>query len=88
MPAPYGLREVLLYVPKESARAQMLEAKSNLLRLQQEIPLTEPEIAAVEEGVAAYKTLVDSLQDVRTPAGQTPREIASQPDASAKTIKS
>lgn len=66
------------YVPKESARAQMLEAKSNLLRLQQEIPLTEPELAAVEEGVLAYGKLVDSLRDVGTPAGPTPRELTAE----------
>jgi integrase len=63
------------YLPKESARAQMLEAKSNLLRLQQAIPLTEPEIAAIDEGVAAYDKLVESLHEVPTPSGQTPREL-------------
>jgi len=63
------------YLPKESALAQMVEAKSSLLRLRQTIPLTEPELAAVEEGIAAYDRLVDSLRDVRTPAGQTPREL-------------
>jgi integrase len=63
------------YLPKESARAQMLEAKSNLLRLQQTIPLTEPEIAAIEEGVVAYDKLVDSLKEVRTPSGRTPSEL-------------
>ena len=76
------------YVPKESGRAQMLEAKSNLLRLQQEIPLTEPELAAVEEGVAAYNKLVNSLEDIRTPAGQTPREMTAQTGAIVKTAKS
>ncbi len=64
------------YLPKESSRAQMLEAKSNLLHLQQTIPLTEPELAAIDEGVAAYDRLVDSLQDVQTPSGNTPRELA------------
>lgn len=29
------------YVPKESSRAQSIEAKTNLLRLRQDIPLTE-----------------------------------------------
>ena len=54
----------------------MLEAKANLLQLQQTIPLTEPELAAIDEGVAAYDKLVKSLQDVRTPSGDTPRELA------------
>lgn len=76
------------YLPKESSRAQMLEAKSNLLHLQQTIPLTEPELAAIDEGVAAYDRLLDSLQDVRTPSGNTPRElvtIATSKDGARKT---
>ena len=55
------------YVAKESTRAQMLEAKSNLMRLRQEIPLSEPELAAVEDGLAAYEKLIANLQDVPTP---------------------
>ncbi len=54
----------------------MLEAKSNLVHLQQTIPLTEPELAAIDEGVAAYDRLVESLQDVGTPSGDTPRELS------------
>src|SRR6266550_1256523 len=38
------------YLPKDSAKAQLLEAKANLLRLRQEIPLADAELAAVEEG--------------------------------------
>lgn len=64
------------YVPKQSARAQVLEAKSNLLRLRQDIPLTEPELAAVEQGIAAYEKLLAGLADVPTPDGQTPSQLA------------
>ena len=32
------------YVPKHSTHAQLLEAKSNLLCLRQDIPLSEPEL--------------------------------------------
>jgi hypothetical protein len=60
------------YLPKDSAKAQMLEGKDNLLRLQQRIPPNESELAAVEEGVAAYERLIDKLRDVPTPAGATP----------------
>ena len=63
------------YVPKQSARAEMLEAKSNLLRLRQEIPLSEPELAAVEEGLAAYEKLLSRLVDVPAPDGETPRRL-------------
>jgi hypothetical protein len=31
------------YIPKELARAQMIEGKANLLRVKQEIPLTGEE---------------------------------------------
>jgi hypothetical protein len=45
----------------------MLEAKTNLLRMRQEIPLSEPELAAVEDGLAAYEKLIANLRDVPTP---------------------
>ena len=40
------------YMPKESSKAQSIEAKANLLRLTQEIPLNEDELRAVEAGIA------------------------------------
>lgn len=63
------------YMPKESTAALLLEGKSHLLRLLQEIPLGEAEQAAVEDGVAAYENLLSKLTDVPTPAGPTPRQI-------------
>ena len=42
-----------------------------------EIPLTEPERAAVEEGTAAVEQLIERLADTPTPAGPSPRGIAS-----------
>jgi hypothetical protein len=41
------------YAPKDSTRAQVLEGKANLMRLKQELTLTDEEIAAIEEGGAA-----------------------------------
>jgi hypothetical protein len=66
------------YVPKQSPQAEMLEAKSNLLRLKQEIPLSEPELAAIDEGLAAYEKLLSGLVDVPAPDGKTPRQRAAQ----------
>jgi hypothetical protein len=63
------------YRPKESSGVQMLEAKSNLLRLRQEIPLREEERAAVDAGLAAMEKLLTQLADVPTPAGPTPRQL-------------
>jgi len=56
------------YVPKESSRAQSIEAKSNLLRLRQEIPLNEDELRAVEDGIAGHERLVVQLTSCPTPA--------------------
>jgi len=63
------------YVPKDSSRAQLLEGKANLLRMRQEIPLSEAELAAVDDGVDALQRLLDQLADVATPAGPTPRQL-------------
>lgn len=63
------------YVPKQSARAQALEAKSNLARMLQDIPLLEEERAAVEDGLVAMTKLADGLRATPTPDGRTPHEI-------------
>jgi integrase len=63
------------YRPKGSTAALCLEGKAGLLRLKQEIPLTDAEAAAVEDGVTAFDKLLAQLTDVPTPAGPTPREL-------------
>jgi hypothetical protein len=63
------------YCPKGSSQAQMLEAKTNLLRMRQEIPLSEEELAAVDDGLTALEKLCEQLVDVPTPGGSTPREL-------------
>jgi hypothetical protein len=63
------------YLPKDSTKGQLLEAKANLLRLRQDIPLAEAEISAVEEGLIAYEQLLAKLADVPTPAGPIPRQL-------------
>lgn len=63
------------YVPKGTSRAQLLEGKDNLLRMRQEIPLNDAELAAVDEGLAALEKLLGQLADVATPAGPTPRQL-------------
>jgi hypothetical protein len=63
------------YRPKGSSEAQILEAKKNLLRLRQEIPLRDEEISAIEDGVDAFERLLSKLVDVPTPAGPTPRQL-------------
>jgi hypothetical protein len=63
------------YMPKDSTAALLLEGRTQLLRLLQEIPLGEAEQAAVEDGVVAYENLLSKLSDVPTPAGPTPRQL-------------
>lgn len=63
------------YLPKESAKAQALEAGANLTRMLQEIPLQDAERAAVEDGIEAMEKLDNSLSDTITPDGRTPNAI-------------
>jgi integrase len=64
------------YKPKESSWGQLLEAKSNLLRLLQEIPLAEEERAAIDGDLATLDQLVKRLAEQPTPSGQTPKELS------------
>ena len=63
------------YTPKDSSKAQLLEAKDNLQRMLTAIPLTDDERGAVDDGQAALDKLLERLADVPTPAGPTPRQI-------------
>jgi integrase len=68
------------YLPKDSTKAQLLEAKDNLQRMLATVPLTEEEQAAIEDGQSALDTLLDRLTDIPTPAGATPRQLSSPTD--------
>jgi len=63
------------YVPKEGSKALLIGAKGHLLRMRQEIPLTDAEAAAVDHGVAAMDRLCAGLVNVATPSGQTPAQL-------------
>ena len=64
------------YRPKGSTQAQLLEGKANLVHMLQEIPLSEEERAAVEDGIEAMENLCQQLADVPTPAGPTPHQLS------------
>ena len=74
------------YTPKDSGKAQLLEAKDNLQRMLVSIPLTDDERAAVEDGQTALETLLTRLADVATPSGATPREMDAPPGATSLPI--
>ncbi|MFJ3780060.1 hypothetical protein ACIPX0_51230 [Streptomyces sp. NPDC090075] len=63
------------YTPKDSSKAQLLEAKDNLQRMRAAIPLTDEEQAAVDDGQAALDRLLERLASVPTPSGSTPRPL-------------
>jgi len=63
------------YTPKDTSKAQLLEAKENLQRMLASVPLTDDEQAAVDDGQAALDSLLERLIDVPTPDGATPRQI-------------
>lgn len=51
------------------------EGRANLERLLKEVPLTDDERAAVDDGAEALARLIERLADVPTPAGPSPREL-------------
>lgn len=56
------------YVQKDSTRGLWLEAREGLLRMLQEIPLSDEERAAVEGDVQALDQLLQKLALVPTPS--------------------
>jgi len=74
------------YTPKDSTKAQLLEASGNLQRMLASIPLTDDERAAVDDGHTAVAALLDRLADVPTPAGPTPRELGTPATATMLPI--
>jgi hypothetical protein len=75
------------YRPKDGTKPLLIEGKTGLLRLKQEIPLTEAEVAAVDDGVAAFDTLLTHLADVPTPAGPTPRQLEEDAASEPTTVR-
>jgi hypothetical protein len=62
-------------MPKGSTASALPEGKSNLFRMRQEIPLTDAELAALDDGVSALESLLNRLAGVPTPAGPTPLQL-------------
>ena len=63
------------YIPKASTASALLKGKSNLLRMRQEISLSDAEVAALDDGVSALNSLLIRLENVPTPAGPTPLQL-------------
>ena len=63
------------YVPKDSERRIFLQTRDSLLRMLQEIPLSDEEKAAVDGDVQALDRLLESLKEVPTPDERQKREL-------------
>jgi len=66
------------YRVKPAAKDLLLENRANLLRLRQEILLTEEERAVVDEDLAGCEHLLAQLADVPALDGATPRQLLSE----------
>jgi hypothetical protein len=56
------------YVPKDSDRGLWLQTRDSLLKMLQEIPLSDEERAAVDGDVQALDRLLERLASVPTPS--------------------
>ena len=72
------------YQPKASARIQALEAGGNLKRMLQEIPLTDTEREAVEDGAQLMDALAAGLEQVPAPDGRTRKKIEAARDGNPR----
>lgn len=66
------------YRPKAAFLDLLLEKQRHLLHMQQDIPLTELELATVEGDLEATQKLIGQLVDIPTPSGLTPRQLMTQ----------
>jgi hypothetical protein len=64
------------YMPKSSTPSVLLEGENNLLRMRQEVPLTEAEVAAVDDGASALGSLLKRLANVPTPGGPNSLQLS------------
>jgi integrase len=62
------------YVPKESTRAELIASKAGMIRMLQEIPLTDEERDAVEGDRQAVERLLQRLESTPAPDGSVPRK--------------
>lgn len=63
------------YRPRQSSLVQLLDAKENILRFLQQIPLTDEERSVVDGDLVAIDRLSARLANQPTPSGQTPKDL-------------
>jgi integrase len=67
------------YEPKDSQEVLVLEAEGNLVRLRQDLLLTDEEREAIDGDVLTFQKLRAEWWDTATPAGPSPRELEELP---------
>ena len=70
-PHRLGCARCDFYTPKNSSKAQLLEAKDNLQRMLATHGITDEERDAIDDGQAALNSLFQRRVDVPTPVGPT-----------------
>ncbi|MGW0208978.1 hypothetical protein ACWDZ8_25315 [Streptomyces sp. NPDC003233] len=63
------------YLPKDSARGQLLAVKDGIDQMLEQLDLTADEREAIEGDREAVTALAERLADTPTPAGPTPRDL-------------
>ena len=63
------------YEPKEAQEVLVIETEGNLVRLRQDLLLTEEEREAIDGDVVTFQNLRAKHWNVATPAGPSPREL-------------
>ena len=63
------------YFPKDSDRGLWLQTRDSLLKMLQEIPLSDEEKAAVDGDVSALDRLLKRLKEALTPDERQKREL-------------
>jgi hypothetical protein len=71
------------YEPKDSEEVLILEAEGNLVRLRQDLLLTDEEREAIDGDVLTFEKLRAKRWDIATPAGPSPHDLESASDVTS-----
>ena len=79
MPPLPRLRPLPFYLPRNSTKGQLLEVKSGIEQMLEQLDLADDERQALEGDREAITALAAELADVPTPAGPTPNQLGHAP---------
>ena len=79
MPHRLACARCPFYLPKNTTKGQLLEVKSGIEQMLEQLDLTDDERQALEDDREAITALAAKLADVPTPAGPTPNQLGHAP---------